>query len=170
MAGEVKRLNFSDGVSVTQPTDVGVPVSDTYASDVADGIVSTSAQTFAGDKTFADSVTVQDKVTAEIFQIDGSSATISSGGITVSSSMMQLSPESGTTDSLGTISGGEDGMILILHSGSSSHTITIQHNTGNIRLAAGADFDLDNARDTLMLVYKGGGTAAWIEIARSSNS
>lgn len=75
-----------------------------------------------------------------------------------------VTPESGDTDDLLNISGGEDGQILVLRAGGSSQTITIK-TTGNIRLSqgSGAQARINSLRHIVLVKD----ATLWKEIARS---
>tara|TARA_R110002153_G_C13278219_1_gene493868 strand:+ start:16 stop:1689 length:1674 start_codon:yes stop_codon:yes gene_type:complete len=92
--------------------------------------------------------------------------TIASGVVTATQTRHTISTEAGAaTDDLDTINGGTDGDLLILNSGSSSQDSTLKDGTGNLRLAG--DFTLDNASDTIVLLYH---ASVWKEISRASNA
>lgn len=92
---------------------------------------------------------------------DTDAQTIASGVLTVSQMVSSVTPETGTTDDLDTISidstlsaslGTYRPFIVLL--GTTSNTTTVKHNTGNIQLNNGADLSL-GATDALMLFYDG---------------
>jgi hypothetical protein len=94
-----------------------------------------------------------------------SSQTITSNAISVSGvigSRIQLVPSSGTTDTLNTINGGEEGMTIeLLING--ANTITLTHGTGNILLKGNANVAM-NDRNSLRLNFRLG---AWFEDGRN---
>lgn len=91
--------------------------------------------------------------------------TITSGIITKSRSYHKIDTESAAaSDDLDTINGGAEGDILVIRATSSSRTVVAKDNTGNLQLAG--DCTLDNAEDTLTLIYDG---TNWLELARSGN-
>tara|TARA_R100000808_G_C2152739_1_gene162385 strand:+ start:3459 stop:4883 length:1425 start_codon:yes stop_codon:yes gene_type:complete len=96
----------------------------------------------------------------------GTELTISSDAITVTQSYHNVDVEGGVagSDTLTTINGGVTGAILVLRANNSARTISLTEG-GNILLAG--DFDLDNAADTITLIYDG---SNWLEIARSNNA
>lgn len=96
---------------------------------------------------------------------DDGVATISTGVITATKPIMVLSAESGTTDDLDTISGGQAGERLILKA-ATGDTITVKHATGNIRLRASADFAIDTTYALIELLCDG---TDWVEVNRSAN-
>ena len=97
-----------------------------------------------------------------------SSETIAVGVITASSSYIRMDTEGGAAaDDLDTINGGSVGDIIVIRQVNATRDITIKHNTGNCRLAGGADFTFDTARATMMLIYSG---IEWLEISRSANT
>lgn len=91
--------------------------------------------------------------------------TISSGAITVTASAHTVDTQSdAASDDLDTISGGSTGQILIIAAANSARTVVAKDGTGNLKLAG--DCTLDNAEDTLTLIFNG---TNWLEIARSDN-
>lgn len=90
--------------------------------------------------------------------------TIASGTLAVSQSITRIRPESGTTDDLVTITGLNDGDILVLFPKTANDVITVKHGTGNIYLSGGIDVALSNVNDSLVFVYCGG---ACVELCRS---
>ena len=92
--------------------------------------------------------------------------TIASGAVTATRSFHLIAGEGGAADDLVTINGGSDGQILVLRASSDSVTITVK-STGNI-VTSGSDMALDNANDTITLMYDSNLTK-WLELARSNN-
>lgn len=93
--------------------------------------------------------------------------TIASGAITVTGSYHTVDTEAaGASDDLDTINGGVDGARLVIRAVDSTHTVVAKDATGNLQLAG--DHTMDNAQDTLTLIYDGALTA-WLELARSNN-
>ncbi len=72
------------------------------------------------------------------------------------------------TDDLDTINGGDTYDELIITGASVSRVVTVKHNTGNIRLSGGVDFNTQSSRDVLKL-YKSS-ASEWVEVTRSDNS
>lgn len=58
-------------------------------------------------------------------------------------------------DSLVTINGGSDGMVIFLAPDNDARTIILDHDAGNISCPDGYDIYLDNVQDVVMLVYSG---------------
>ena len=99
----------------------------------------------------------------KLFGTSPSYPTISAGVLTISSSYAIPAPESGTADTVDTISGGFDGAILIV-TGTAGNTLTFSDGTGNLKL--NGNRVLDNFEDSLMLVQRG---SDWIELCFSDN-
>jgi hypothetical protein len=92
--------------------------------------------------------------------------TISGGVITVTKSNHRVDTQGAAgTDDLDTISGGEDGAILIIAPANSARTVVAKNATGNLYLTG--DCTLDNTNDTLMLLCRGNW---WVELSRSNNA
>lgn len=94
--------------------------------------------------------------------------TIASDAITMQSSLTQLTPQSGTTDDLATItlpswvaSSVSDGLQITLCT-TGTNVITVKHNTGNIYNAGGADVTLNNL-GALRYMYRVSDTR-WVQI------
>jgi hypothetical protein len=93
--------------------------------------------------------------------------TIATGAITATSSFHTVDTEADdTSDELDTISGGSDGMVLVIKAAQNTRTVVAKDGTGNLALAG--DFSMDHATDTLTLLYSAGHTK-WLEISRSDN-
>lgn len=71
----------------------------------------------------------------------------------------------GATDDLDTITGGQNGDIVILRANDSGRTVVVKDGTGNLRTAG--DFSLDNTNDRIMLECDG---TNWFELCRSDNA
>lgn len=93
--------------------------------------------------------------------------TIATGAITVTGTFHRVDTEAdAASDDLDTINGGIDGAVIILRAADSTRTVVVKDGTGNIQCAG--DFSMDNAQDTITLIYSGALTA-WLEISRSDN-
>jgi hypothetical protein len=99
------------------------------------------------------------------FNLTRVAGTLSSDTLTVTSSAMQVLPQSGNSDALVTIAGGVDGSWLVLN-GRNGDTITVTHATGNVRLAGGANRTLTHTRTQLVLIRVG---TEWCEISYANN-
>lgn len=94
-------------------------------------------------------------------------ATISSGAITATSSYMQLDTEGGAaTDDLDTINGGEIGMEITIQGTDAARVITVKDSGGNFYLSG--DCVLDSPRDTITLIKAA--SNEWHEKCRSNNA
>jgi len=102
------------------------------------------------------------------------SGVISSGALVVSANHMTVTGEGGVADDLDVITGGVDGMRIILQANDSANTITLRDTTtsgattNGIQLAGAASYALDHAYDTIELIYRAD-FARWCEISRSNN-
>lgn len=95
--------------------------------------------------------------------------TISSGAITLTASHVTLAGQGGTTDDFDQINGGSAGDIVIIRNSQSAYTITVRDigvSGGNIELDGATAFAMNNARDTLTLMYNG---TLWLEVGRANN-
>ena len=91
--------------------------------------------------------------------------TIATGAITVTKSYHSVDTQAdAASDELDTISGAAEGDTLILRANDSARTVVAKDGTGNLQL--NGDMTLDNAQDTLTLIFDG---ANWLEISRSNN-
>lgn len=96
----------------------------------------------------------------EIVTPDQGELTISSGAITVTGGYHTVDTESdAASDDLDTISGGTDGMYLILQPENGARTVVVKNGTGNIDI--GADVNLDDATDAILLIYSGA-SSSWV--------
>ena len=93
--------------------------------------------------------------------------TIATGVITITAGYHTVDTEGdAATDDLDTISGGRTGDLLVIVPANAARTIVAKHGTGNLNLAAGVDFTMDEDDDFLQLLLIG---ATWQEISRSEN-
>jgi hypothetical protein len=93
--------------------------------------------------------------------------TIASGVITVTRGYHTVATEGGaSSDDLVTINGGVDGMTLVLRAVDAADTVVVKDGTGNIQ--GPGDVSLDNAQDTITLIYDAALTA-WLVTAVSNN-
>jgi ABC-type xylose transport system substrate-binding protein len=132
-----------------------------------------------GDMAFQQATTIStslttltlDPATAVIInkpvQIDQTELVISSGAVTVTRGYHSLDGEGNVADDLDTINGGVDGMLLVLRSNNAARDITLTED-GNLKLVSTDEFILTDPKDTIMLIYQGGGSY-WQEISRSNN-
>lgn len=92
---------------------------------------------------------------------------IVSGSVVATSTNLLLDTEgAAATDDLVTITGCEDGTIVIVHPTSSARDITLKHGTGTdqIQLAGSVDFTLTGFGSSIVLFRKSG---CWRELCRS---
>lgn len=96
---------------------------------------------------------------------DFSTKTIATGAITITTSAHKVDTESAAaSDDLDTVTGGLTGQVLVLTAASSARTVVCTE-AGNMKLAGGS-MSLDNAEDSLTLIYNG---SSWVELCRSDN-
>lgn len=96
---------------------------------------------------------------------DATELTIATGVVTATQSYHTIDTESDdATDDLLTISGGTAGMKLTIRAIDSARTVVAKDGTGNLQLEG--DMSLDNAQDTLSLIYDG---TNWLETGRANN-
>lgn len=114
----------------------------------------------------AQSVTAATTFSGEII-LNRTAANIASDAITVVGNYMIIDTEAAAAaDNLATINGGSTGQLLFLQTASSARDVTVKHGTGNIYLAGGVDFVLDNLRCFLVLMLVG---TEWREISHAHN-
>lgn len=98
---------------------------------------------------------------------DAGELTIATGAVTVTGTYHTIDTEAdAASDDLDTISGGNDGQVLIIQAENTARTVVAKDGTGNLNLAG--DFSLDNTQDSLMLLFSSA-LSAWVEISRSDN-
>ena len=128
-----------------------LPENNTFSGDN----IFTGDNTFSGDNTFNGDVRFPD---------DGE-LTIASGVITVTGAYHTADTESdAASDDLHTISGGNDGQILILSPEHTDRTIVIKDGIGNINTRDGRDIELDSTDKTVTLLYSGA-LSAWVVLS-----
>jgi hypothetical protein len=114
-----------------------------------------------------DIITTGDVSCSKIVTPQGNSLTISGGVISVTNSWHRINTEAAAaSDDLDTINGFTDGMQLYLRAASSSNTVVLKDETGNLVLAG--DFSMDNGDDIIHLIYDGT-SGKWKEVSRSDN-
>ena len=96
--------------------------------------------------------------------------TIASGVVTLtnnSSSYVLDTESAAATDDLDTISGGQDGQVIILNSANAARNVVVKHNTGNIYNPNAFNITLDLTTDLVVLRYNA--TAVkWIVVSVSA--
>jgi len=100
---------------------------------------------------------------------DATERTIAAGVIAFGTDSIRyglLNQASDPTDDLDTISGGDDGDIVILQANSDAQVPTVKHAAGNIELANAHDYELSDTKRRLLLEYDGT-LSKWCEVARS---
>lgn len=98
---------------------------------------------------------------------EGSVSTLASDTLALSTdkAVYPVQPETGTADNLATIStsGARNGSVVVVRNYSNSNTITIKHGTGNVYLADGADYAINNTGDYIAFTLR---STSWYEIFR----
>lgn len=98
---------------------------------------------------------------------DAGELTIATGAVTATGGFHTIDTEGdAASDDLDTINGGVDGMHLTIMAEDGARTVVAKDGTGNLQLSG--DCTLDNAQDTLTLLYVAA-LSAWVEISRSDN-
>ena len=162
-------LHF-DGVSLTLVDTDGAPVvASSGSSSVSDTAYDES--TWNGVTTIAPSKNaVRDVMETKANAVSAKSElTVSSGAITVSGNSIVRFHSVDTegdaaSDDLDTVSGGNEGEMLVLEAENSARAVTCKDGAG---LKLQADFILDNEEDKLLLICISAGV--WHEMGRSSN-
>jgi hypothetical protein len=96
---------------------------------------------------------------------DFSIKTLATGAITRTASLHSIAAESGTADTLDTVSGGGEGDLLFLQA-DAGDTITVSHGTGNISTSSGNNLTLTGS-DLLFFLYDG---TNWCEVGNAEGS
>jgi hypothetical protein len=105
--------------------------------------------------------------TASVITPDNGELTLATDAITVTGSFHTVDTQGdASTDDLSTISGGVDGMIVVLQAENTARDVVVKDSVGNIQCAG--DFTMDNTQDTITLLYSGALTT-WVELSRSNN-
>ena len=88
---------------------------------------------------------------------------IATGAITIAQSWNRVDSEGQVgDDDLVTISGLDTmGEVIIIKANDPGRTITVKHDTGNIFLSTGQDYDLDDLSKSLLLIYTG---TDWVDL------
>jgi hypothetical protein len=88
-------------------------------------------------------------------RLTGSSTlTIASGVVTATNNYHKIDTEAAAaSDTLDTIDGGVDGMVLVICLANSARAVIVGHNTGNIYLMGGRTVTMATANDFILLVY-----------------
>lgn len=156
-----RTLNFNVGNSGRTLTFSGDPTLDDWFDQ---SVKTTASPSFAGLTSSSGEL----RISGTVNFYPGGTLTITAGGeITPTASNHNLSPNSGTTDNLDTITATTSGVQLVLR-GSTGNTITIRDNSsgGNIYLSGNVDKTLTGLVDIIYLQAQG---ANWIEVSYSDN-
>jgi len=132
----------SMGTSQTTPATGDILA---YGTNIHDWVTTLSGDyTFSGDNILSGDVKFPDE----------GELTIATGAITVTAVNHTVDTESdAATDDLDTITGGNDGQILIIRAENTARTVVIKDGTGNIETPDGTDILLDSTEKTITLEY-----------------
>ena len=100
---------------------------------------------------------IESRIQAE--KIRWTNEQISTGEIIVTSKAVRLEPETGTSDTLDTINGGYDGMVVVICNKDSGDTITLSNATGNLQI--GSSVVHNDIYDTTTVIYRSS-DAVWV--------
>lgn len=159
---DIDTIKSGDGSAITLVNDL-VDDAGTPNTLIDESVPSWEAA--VGATSAVPSVTTESASISDVFTLPEVNRTISSGAVTVDSTAIRVSAESGSTDDLETLSGGSADDWVLLR-GTSGDTITVKHGTGNILLDGQADKSLSNGADLLLLKFSG---SNWLQIAFSNN-
>ncbi|KKL91003.1 hypothetical protein LCGC14_1899040, partial [marine sediment metagenome] len=166
--GDTEAIAAIEGEATLDLTgDITIAVGKTLAVD-------TINEKGAGTGVTIDGLLIKDKTIVDAW-VD---LTITSGVVTRTNLMHTLAGEGGAADNLVGISGGADGMLLMLHAVSDAVTITVKHNdTGGessngtrIFFSDNSDVSLDDIDDLLILIYDSAldsSNGGWMGLASS---
>ena len=105
------------------------------------------------------------KAVRTIILSDASELTIASGVVTATQSYHTIDTEgNAATDDLSTINGGTAGQVLTIRANHTDRTVVVKDGLSNLQLEG--DMSLDNAQDTISMIYDG---TNWLETGRSNN-
>lgn len=150
----------------SKSTDFASPIDGSIWFHTVDKVI--RFYTINGTETIATREWATDILSGIQYGGDGSTLTISSGEVTISSTYHTIDTESAAaTDNLDYIYGPSfNGQLLMLRAANSARTVVLKDGTGNLKLAG--DMSLDNAEDTITLLYDLNNDL-WYEITRSNN-
>lgn len=95
---------------------------------------------------------------------DAGELTIATGAVTATGGYHTIDTEAdAASDDLDTISGGVDGMVLVIQAEHTDRTVVAKDGTGNLNLQG--DYSLDDTDKALTLIYSGALTK-WVEVSR----
>jgi hypothetical protein len=155
---DTKLTALSDIGAALVTTDIIYVVDDPGGSPLSRKAALSRVQTMVGANPLTHTSTVGITMTG---------LTIASGVITVTRGYHTVATEGGaSSDDLATINGGVDGMTLVLRAVDAADTVVVKDGTGNIQ--GPGDVSLDNAQDTITLIYDAA-LSAWLVTATSNN-
>ena len=161
------------GNSITNIADASIKSSAGIAQSKISSLVSDlGLKSPKANPAFTGTVESADITASGIFRSPQTTLTISGGQVAVTRNNHTLEPESGTTDDLDGMSGGNQGMLCIISNQTGGDTITVRDATGSNQfdLSTAGNFSMDSTFDILTVIYRGTGTSrVWLEVARSSN-
>lgn len=95
---------------------------------------------------------------------DAGELTIATGAIAATGGFHTIDTETdAASDDLDTITGGVDGMVLVVQAENTARTVVAKDGTGNLKLAG--DYSIDDNEKALVLIYSGA-LSAWVELSR----
>jgi|DEB0MinimDraft_6_1074348.scaffolds.fasta_scaffold01005_13 hypothetical protein len=87
---------------------------------------------------------------------DATELTIATGAVTATQGFHTVDTEAdAASDDLATISGGENGDVLVIRPADGTRTVVVKHGTGNIKTFDGADITLDESHKIVVLYHDG---------------
>lgn len=103
---------------------------------------------------------------------DPEAKTIAAGAITITRTPITLTPQTGNTDDLDSISGAHQGQLVILQAADEAYAITVKHSTGigELNLANDTDFVLDGTTPRLVLICTNEEEERFLELSRTPMS
>lgn len=152
LTARVKTSPSADADNVIQPTaNTVTPLTVKGASSQSDNLTEWQNSS----STVLARVDAVGNVKANALNFGLQTVTLASDAFTPTAGVISISSESGTADNLATITTGTFTTTwIVIIVAAATHTITVKHGTGNIKLSSGADYALSGDK-MLMLCYNG---------------